>query len=93
MRHVAYLINTSRAAIVSLSALIDALSDTKIAGVGLDVFDIEPLPESDVLRASSNVLATPHLGYVTEDNYRTYFTEALEDIKAFLSGTQIRKLE
>ncbi len=92
MRPSAYLINTSRAQIVDRDALVEALRNEWIAGAGLDVFEIEPLPEDDVLRSLPNVLATPHLGYVTQGNYRTYFREAVEDIQAFLAGSPIRTL-
>ena len=59
---------------------------------GLDVFDEEPLPFDDRLRTHLRVLATPHLGYVTEGNYRRYFAEAVEDIEAWLGGTPVRLL-
>jgi phosphoglycerate dehydrogenase-like enzyme len=92
MRPSALLINTSRAAIVDQSALAEALRQGWIAGAGLDVFEQEPLPRDHVLRTLPNVLATPHLGYVTEGNYRTYFRQAVEDIEAFAFGTPIRTL-
>ncbi|GAB2808650.1 D-2-hydroxyacid dehydrogenase family protein [Lentzea nigeriaca] len=92
MKPTSFLINTSRAAIVDNAALLEALRERRIAGVGLDVFEIEPLPLNDELRTLPNVLATPHLGYVTATNYRTYFTEAVEDIHAFLRGTPVREL-
>lgn len=92
MRPDAYLINTSRAAIVDEAALIAALRENRIAGAGLDVFETEPLPPDSLWRRLPNVLATPHLGYVTERNYRTYFTEIVEDISAYLDGTPIRVL-
>jgi phosphoglycerate dehydrogenase-like enzyme len=88
----AYLINTSRAGIVDQAALLRALREGWIAGAGLDVFDIEPLPAGHPLRTLPNVLATPHLGYVTEGNYRTYYTQAVEDISAFLAGRPLRLL-
>jgi phosphoglycerate dehydrogenase-like enzyme len=92
MKKTAYLINTSRAAIVQHDALLRALGEGWIAGAGLDVFETEPLPAGDPLRTLPNVLATPHLGYVTERNYRAYFGQAVEDIEAWLAGTPIRML-
>ena len=92
MRPHAYLVNTSRAAIVDRDALIRALREHWIAGAGLDVFDTEPLPADDPLRTLPNVLATPHLGYVTERNYRTFYGEAVQDIAAYLAGEPVRVL-
>ena len=92
MKPSAYLINTSRAGIVDQTALLDSLQRQGIAGAGLDVFAEEPLPEDSPFRDLPNVLATPHLGYVTDSNYRTYFPQAVEDIAAFLSGAPIRTL-
>ncbi|MFT3770642.1 MAG: D-2-hydroxyacid dehydrogenase family protein [Minicystis sp.] len=92
MRRSAYLINTSRAQIVDQAALVEALQNGWIAGAGIDVFEVEPLPEGHVLRTLPNVLATPHLGYVTRRNYEVYYREAVEDIKAFLAGAPVRRL-
>ena len=85
MKSSAYLVNTSRAGLVDTAALLAELDRGGIAGAGLDVFDEEPLPGDHPLRTHPDVLATPHLGYVTAANYRTYFTEAVEDI-ARLAG-------
>ncbi|MCC9204304.1 D-2-hydroxyacid dehydrogenase family protein [Arthrobacter sp. zg-Y769] len=92
MKPGAFLINTSRAGIVDQAALLDALRRQTIAGAGLDVFAEEPLPADSPFRDLPNVLATPHLGYVTERNYRTFFPQVVEDISAFLAGTPIRTL-
>lgn len=92
MRNSAYLINTSRSQIVDREALLAALETGAIAGAGLDVFDVEPVPADDPLRSLPNVLCTPHLGYVTRSNYELYFGDAIEDIRAFISGAPIREL-
>jgi len=92
MRRSAYLVNTARAGLVDTSALVAALVAGGIAGAGLDVYDEEPLPAAHLLRTLPNVLATPHLGYVTEANYRAYFTGAVEDIAAWQAGHPIRRL-
>ena len=92
MRRSAYLVNTARAGLVDTSALVAALVAGGIAGAGLDVYDEEPLPAAHLLRTLQKVLATPHLGYVTEANYRAYFTGAVEDIAAWQAGHPIRRL-
>ena len=71
---------------------IAALRQHKIAGAGLDVFDVEPLPLDHPLRKMDNVVITPHLGYVSEQNYRRYFADAVEDIGGFLNGKPVRVL-
>jgi phosphoglycerate dehydrogenase-like enzyme len=90
MKTGAYLINTARAPIVDQAALIKALQDKKIAGAGLDVFEVEPLPLDHPYRKLDNVVLTPHLGYVSEQNYRKYFPDIVEDIRAWLDGKPIR---
>lgn len=92
MRSTAYLVNTSRAAIVDQDALVRALHDGWIAGAGADVFDTEPLPADHPLRTAPNFLGLPHLGYVTRRNYEGYFEGAVEDIEAFLAGSPVRTL-
>lgn len=93
MKPTACLINTSRASIIEPEGLLKALKENWIAGAGLDVFEEEPLPREHPLRTLPNVLATPHLGYVTRENYQIYFQEAVEDIHAYLNGNPIRLLE
>ena len=92
MKPTAYLINTSRGPIVDEAALIATLRGGKIAGAGLDVFDVEPLPLDHPFRKMDNVVITPHLGYVSEQNYRRYFADAVEDIGGFLDGKPVRIL-
>jgi len=90
MKPSAFLINTSRGPIIEEAALLAALRERKIGGAGLDVFDIEPLPVDHPLRKMDNVVLTPHLGYVSEQNYRHYFAGVVEDIRAFLDGKPVR---
>jgi len=93
MKKTAFLINTSRGPIVDEKALIAALNAKTIAGAGLDVFDIEPLPLDHPFRKMDNVVLTPHLGYVSERNYRVLYTGVVEDIRAWLDGQPIRVIE
>ena len=90
MKPSAFLINTSRGPIVDEAAMLAVLREKKIAGAGLDVFDIEPLPLDHPLRKMDNVVITPHLGYVSEENYRHYFADAVDDIRGFLDGKPVR---
>jgi phosphoglycerate dehydrogenase-like enzyme len=92
MKPTAYLINTSRGPIVDEAALIDALEHERIAGAGLDVYDVEPLPVDHRLRSLRNTLLLPHIGYVTSDQYRTFYGHAVEDVVAYTAGNPIRVL-
>lgn len=92
MKRTAYLVNTSRGPIVDEAALVRALRDGTIAGAGLDVFDTEPLPKDHPFRSLPNTVISPHLGYVTEETYRIFYGQALEDIQAFLRGEPVRVL-
>ncbi|WP_228923767.1 D-2-hydroxyacid dehydrogenase family protein [Streptomyces sp. DH7] len=92
IRPTAYLVNTSRAAIVDTDALLAALRAGAIAGAATDVFDIEPLPAGHPVRTAQRLLATPHLGYVSRANYETYYGQAVENIRAFLDGQPVRRL-
>ncbi len=92
MKSSAYLVNTSRGQIVDEKALIDALERGAIAGAALDTFDIEPLPTEHPFLRLPNTVLSPHLGYVTQDNYRVYYTGVLESIQAFCKGAPVRVL-
>jgi phosphoglycerate dehydrogenase-like enzyme len=93
MKKTAILVNTARAAIVDETALIAALREGRIAGAGLDVYSREPLPADAPILKAPNTVLTPHLGYVTRETYEIYFSQALEDIEAWLKGTPIREIE
>ena len=86
MKPTAWLVNTSRGPIVDEAALIEALQARRIAGAALDVFEIEPLPADHRFRRLDNVLATPHIGYVTEELYRTFYGDAAASIAAWLES-------
>ena len=92
MKPTAYLINTSRGPLVDESALVDALQAGRIAGAGLDVYDVEPLPVDHPLRSLRNTLLLPHIGYVTTDQYQVWFGQVVEDILAWTAGAPIREL-
>jgi phosphoglycerate dehydrogenase-like enzyme len=90
MKNSAHLINTARAPIVDQAALLKALQDKSIGGAGLDVFEVEPLPTNHPYRKLDNVVLTPHLGYVSEQNYRKYFPDIVECIRAFVDVKPVR---
>jgi len=92
LKPTALLINTSRGPIIDEAALLDVLRNKKIAGAGFDVFDIEPLPLDHPYRKMDNVTLTPHLGYVSQQNYAQYFGGTVEDIRAFLDSKPVRVL-
>jgi phosphoglycerate dehydrogenase-like enzyme len=92
MRPDGYLVNTSRAGIVDTEALRRALTEGWFAGAGLDVYDVEPLPVDHWLRRSPRTLLSPHMGYVSHRNYRTFYGDAVEDIAGYLAGEPLRRL-
>ncbi len=93
MKKTAFLINTSRGPIINEDDLIIALSTNEIAGAGLDVYEKEPLPENNKLRFLPNALLTPHLGYVTAENYNIYYSQMIESLEACVNGKPIRVIE
>ena len=92
MKKTSFLINTSRGPIVNEKDLITALEEDYIAGAGLDVYNIEPLPQDHKLRFLPNVLLTPHLGYVTEENYSIFFDQMMENLDSCLKNKPKRLL-
>ena len=92
MKPDAVLVNTSRGPIVEEGALADAVASGTIAGAGVDVFDVEPLPAHHPFRHLPGIVATPHVGYVSRGGYEVFFREVVEDIAAFLAGTPVRVL-
>jgi phosphoglycerate dehydrogenase-like enzyme len=92
MKPTAVLVNTSRGPIVDEDALLAALHEGTIAGAGLDVYDVEPLPKDHPLREAPRTLLTPHLGYVSDGTYDVFYREAAEDIDAWLRGEPLRVL-
>jgi phosphoglycerate dehydrogenase-like enzyme len=90
MKPGAILVNTSRGPIVDTAAVIEALQAGRLGYAGFDVYDKEPLPADHPLRRAPNVILTPHIGYVTEESYRTSYPQIVENITAFLDGKPIR---
>jgi phosphoglycerate dehydrogenase-like enzyme len=92
MRPDAWLVNTSRGPVCDEAVVVRACREGWIAGAALDVFEVEPLPADHELRTLSNVVLTPHIGYVTREGLRDWFTGAVEDIAAYAVGAPIRTL-
>ena len=93
MKKTCFLVNTSRGPIVNEKDLIKALEDDGIAGAGLDVYDLEPLPRDHKLRFLPNALLLPHLGYVTEENYSIFYNQMIENLDSCIAGKQKRQVE
>ena len=93
MKKTAFLINTSRGSIINEDDLIIALSTKVIAGAGLDVYEKEPLPENNKLRFLPNALLLPHIGYVTAENYQTFYTQMIENLEACVNEKPIRIID
>ena len=92
MKPTAYLVNTARGPIVDETALLEILQQKKIAGAGIDVFSVEPLPVDHPFRKLDNMVITPHLGYVTEENFRGHYGQMVEGIDAWFRGETPRRL-
>lgn len=92
MKSTAFLVNTSRGPIVDETALIEALKARKIAGAALDVFDIEPLPQDHELRKLDNVLLSPHMGYISDENYQEFYSQTAENVLNFIQGRNVKAL-
>ncbi len=90
MKKTSFLINTSRGKIINENDLVDALKDEKIAGVGLDVYDKEPLPQDHKLRFLPNALLLPHIGYVTAENYSKFYSQMIENLESCLENKPLR---
>jgi len=93
MKKTCFLVNTSRGPIVNEQDLTKALEDDVIAGAGLDVYDLEPLPRDHKLRFLPNALLLPHLGYVTEENYSIFYNQMIENLDSCIAGKQKRQVE
>ena len=92
MKPTAYIVNTARGPIIDEAALLQTLQQKKIAGAGVDVFSVEPLPVDHPFRKLDNLVLTPHLGYVTEDSFRNHYTQMVEGIDAWFKGETPRRL-
>jgi phosphoglycerate dehydrogenase-like enzyme len=92
MKPTAYLVNTARGPIVDEAALLEALKARKIAGAAVDVFSVEPLPVDNPFRKLDNIVLTPHLGYVTEESFRSHYGQMVESIDAWFKGEPLRRL-
>ena len=90
MKKTSFLINTSRGPIINEKDLVEALKDEKIAGVGLDVYDKEPLPQDHKLRFLPNALLLPHIGYVTAENYSKFYSQMIENLESCLKNKPLR---
>ena len=92
MKPTAYIVNTARGPIIDEAALLETLQQKKIAGAGIDVFSVEPLPVDHPFRKLDNMVITPHLGYATEENFKGHYTQMVDGIDAWFKGEPLRRL-
>src|SRR3954469_24368760 len=92
MKPTAYIVNTARGPIIDETALLEVLQQKKIAGAGIDVFSVEPLPVDHPFRKLDNMVITPHLGYATEEVFRGHYSQMVEGIDAWFKGEPLRRL-
>jgi phosphoglycerate dehydrogenase-like enzyme len=92
MKPTAFFINTSRGPVADEAAIAAALKAKKVAGAAIDTYDVEPLPLDHPFRKLDNIVITPHLGYVTANNYKGFYTQMVEDIRAWLDGKPVRAI-
>src|SRR3954469_7800191 len=92
MKSTAYIVNTARGPIIDEAALLEVLQQKKIAGAGIDVFSVEPLPVDHPFRKLDNMVVTPHLGYATEEVFRGHYAQMVEGIDAWFKGEPLRRL-
>ena len=93
MKPTAFIVNTSRGPILDERALTAALTERRIAGAGIDVFDVEPIPRDHPFLSLDNIIVTPHLGFVTRESYGIFYRHAVENIAAFIGGNPIRVVQ
>ena len=93
MKKSSFIINTSRGHIINEKDLVDALENNKIAGAGLDVYDIEPLPQDHKLRFLPNALLMPHIGYVTAENYSKFYLQMVENLLSCIDSKPLRQIK
>lgn len=93
MKPTAIFVNTSRAAIIDMNGLMEALRAGRIAGAGLDVYDDEPVPVDHPIRSCPRTVLTPHLGYVSHETYRIFYSQTVEAIEAWLAGSPVRLID
>jgi phosphoglycerate dehydrogenase-like enzyme len=93
MKPTAIFVNTSRSAIIDMNALMETLQAGRIAGAGLDVYDDEPVPADHPIRTCPRTVLSPHLGYVSYDTYRIFYSQTVEAIEAWLAGAPVRQID